>query len=177
MTFQEDLKFSTSKTVEGALDKIYRSYFKNIDTIEKIERVTNMNRQRAGVDTVLTLSSGEQIVVQEKWRRNRKFEGDFLIEYCSVWKKDDCQKYGWIYTIDSDYIFTVYEASKLVKIYPVVQLKLAWENNCVEWIKKYGKETYKNVGYITKFVVVPTDELEREIAKVMKFEYQQKLDI
>jgi hypothetical protein len=182
LTFNDDLKFSQSK--EGSLDRIYSLYFENTNSINKIDRISDMNRQRHGIDTEIILASGEKVVIQEKWRR-RKFEGDFLIECCSVWRYPSCRNPGWIYTVDADYIFTVYEQSGIVKIYPVVQLKLAWSNNKDKWLKddRYKKIYVENKqrnfkdDYDTLSVVIPCEELEREITKVMKFEYQQKLDI
>ena len=166
--FHKQLEVSISN--EKILDPIYNTYFQNISGISKIERVTSMPRQRAGVDTIVTLNSGEHIVIQEKIR-DRKFTGDFLIEYCSVYKNGMCDKHGWIYTIDSDYLFTVYKPSNIVIIYPVVQLKLAWKNNKERWIQKCNRfsETCSWHGkYKTYFSIVPTDDLEFEIKKVMK---------
>jgi len=173
-SFNEKLQFSLSKHVEGALDRIYQNYFFNVSDITRIERINNMNRQRAGIDTIVTLSSGEEIKTQEKWRK-RKFTNDFLIEYCSVYQDHKCKKPGWIYTCDADYIFAVYEFSDLVKIYPVVQLKLAWTNNFETWIQKYRIPPAPNWEYDTLNVAVPCEILENEIRRVMRFDFQQRL--
>ena len=170
--FKEMLDFSKSK--EGKLNKIYAKYFQKISEINYIERTDDMEKQRRGIDTYVTLVSGEIIRVQEKWR-TREFTDDFLIEYCSQYKYNSCWKKGWIYTIDADYLFVVYAPSDLVKIYPVVQLKIAWSNNKDEWIKKYNLRPAKNWGYVTLNVAVPCGELEQAITEVMKFEYQQKI--
>lgn len=171
-SFNEQLAFSKSK--EGSLDSIYRTYFQNVSGVSRIERIDEMTRQRAGIDTIVTLNSGETIKTQEKWR-TREFTGDFLIEYCSVSRNGNCEKPGWIYSIDSDYIFAVYAPSQLVKIYPVVQLKIAWSNNKDCWISTHRIIRAQNPNYITLSVAVPTDTLEHEITKVMQFEYQQKI--
>ena len=178
--FDEQLK--KSKEYEGSMNTIYRNYFQNVAGIKQIERVDDMCRQRGGVDALITLDSGEHIVAQEK-RRYIEFKGDFLIEYCSVWRDGDCKSPGWIYTIDADYIFTVYEKSSLVKIYPVVQLKIAWDTNCHKWtdprVYLNGRsETYPRRGlrgYETLWCAVPCAELEQEILKTMRFDFQQKI--
>jgi hypothetical protein len=182
MTFDEDLEFSKSK--EGALDRIYKSYFKTVGSVEKINRIGEMTRQRSGVDTELTLESGEKIVIQEKYRR-RNYADDFLIEFCSVCRSSKCKRdhcstcqgRGWIYTIDADYIFCVY-LNDVIKIYPVVQLKLAWYANHAEWMKNYTHMATTSNGwtkYGTLFSTVPVAELEREILRATHFEYQQQL--
>ncbi len=168
-SFTENLYLS--KTKEGALDEIYRSYFKNVDKITRIER---MDRQHAGVDTEIVFESGERVVVQEKWR-TREFTNDFLIEYISVEQGGECKKPGWIYTIDADYIFTVYAPSQLVKIYPVVQLKLVWSANKDEWIQRFRLSPARNWGYRTHNVAIPCELLERKILDQMTFSYQREL--
>lgn len=165
---------------EGSLDNIYRNYFQNITGVNRIERIGDMEKQRIGLDTYVTLKSGESIRVQEKWR-NRRFTNDFLVEYCSVFKDGFCQAPGWIYSCDADYIFAVYAFSDLVKIYPVVQLKIAWVNNQEEWIKDFRlppartKDRSGNIKYQTLNAAVPCPVLEKEIMRVMRFDYQQVL--
>lgn len=165
----EQLQFSWSK--EGKLDRIYQSYFKNVATIKRINR---MDRQRAGVDTEITLQSGEKYIIQEKWR-TREFTGDFLIEYISVEKRGECIKRGWIYDIDADYLFVVYAPSQLVKIYPVAQLKLVWSENKTAWIRDYRVPPARNEGYNTHNIAVPCDILEKKLIDQMTFKYQQSL--
>lgn len=184
-SFHEKLQGSFEK--EGAFDRIYWTYFKNVADIERIDRFTEMDKQRIGLDTNIVLQSGERIRAQEKWRE-RRFTGDFLIEYCSVWKDGECKSPGWIYSCDADYIFCAYELSDLVKIYPVVQLKIAWANNKTEWqtnaanrkskFKRIVSETerYGVPQYQTFSIAVPCDILEEEIRKTMRFDFQRKLN-
>lgn len=167
--FSEQLEFAKGK--EGCLDKIYAKILK---TVVKIETISDPTRQHNGIDRQITLQSGECITTQEKWRK-REFTGDFLIEYCSKYRNDECKKKGWIYYIDADYIFTVYEKSQKVLIYPVVQLKLAWDENEKLWIQKYKKIVSHNYNYDTISVAVPCDIVEEAIQKKMHFEYQQTL--
>lgn len=168
----EDLKFAQSK--EGVFDMVYKNYFKNVKEIKRIER---MNRQRAGVDTEVTLESGETIVIQEKWAR-QEFKGKFLLEYISVEQKGKCIKKGWIFTIDADYLFMVYEKSDLIKIYPVAQLKLAWSKYKEVWYNKYKYDTFsiKNATYNTHVILIPADVLEAAINEMMTFTYQRGLN-
>jgi hypothetical protein len=168
-SFTEKLYFSKSK--EGALDDIYKSYFKNVVDIQRIER---MDRQHAGIDTEILLESGERIIVQEKWR-TREFTNDFLIEYISVERNGECISPGWIYTIDAQYIFAVYAPSNLVKIYPAAQLKLVWQANEEEWINKYRLPPARNNGYNTHNVAVPCDILETKLIEQMTFTFQRQL--
>jgi hypothetical protein len=170
--FTESLALSKSK--EGALDRIYWNYFQNVTGVSRIDRTDDMELQRAGIDTFVTLESGEIIRTQEKWRF-RPYTNDILIEYCSVWRDGECISPGWIYTCDADYIFMVYQPSDLVKIYPVVQLKIAWNVNRNRWIRDHFNINARNLDYVTKSVAVPTDILEDEIRKTMRFDYQRKL--
>lgn len=166
----DDLIFAKGK--EGVFDHIYHTYFKNVKDIRRINR---MDRQRAGIDTEVTLESGETIIIQEKWRR-RKFSNDFLIEMCSVEQQGSCIKQGWIFTIDADYIFVVYEKSDLIKIYPVAQLKLAWSKYKVEWYRAYETRKVKNTTYNTIILIVPVDVLEAAINEMMTFTYQRDIN-
>ncbi|MFA4974889.1 MAG: hypothetical protein WC683_19985 [bacterium] len=168
-SFNEQLAFSQSK--EGAIDDIYKNYFKNV---VKITRLPFGQRQRVGIDTVVQLASGEEIRTQEKWR-TRPFSGDFLIETCSVWKNGECVKPGWIYTIDAEYIFAVYAPSQLVKIYPVTQLKLAWDSNKDDWMRSYHIPPARNRGYETHNIAVPCAVLESALLSTMSFSYQRQL--
>ena len=163
-SFEMQLQYSHDK--EGSFDHIYKEYFQNVAEITRIARVTDMDKQRHGIDTIITLDSGEHIGVQEKWRQ-RNFRGDFLIEYCSVQTGNTCDTPGWIYTIDSDYIFVAY-ADGVVKIYPVALLKIAWANNKIKWIPRYFIQPAQNYGYMTLNVAVPTKILEPEIIKAMQ---------
>jgi hypothetical protein len=180
--FQMDLDFSIQK--EALMDPIYKSYFQNV-TIDRIDRYGSedefdLKKQHAGIDTNVVLSSGERIRVQEKWSRH-PFKGLFLIEYLHVYVNSDKMKKGWIYTTDADYIFSVYSKSDLIKIYPVVQLKIAWHNNRIAWLNKYLKIEVPNpklpkpTKYITNCILVPCDVLETEIMKVQTFTYQTLL--
>ncbi len=171
-SFNECLALSRSK--EGALDRIYQNYFQNVSRVSRIERTDDMSLQRKGIDTFVTLNSGEVIRTQEKWRF-RPYTNDILIEYCSVWRNGECQAPGWIYTCDADYLFIVYQPSDLVKIYPVVQLKIAWNSNKEQWIRDHRNIIARNPSYVTKSVAVPTTILEDEIRKAMRFDYQRKL--
>ena len=163
-SFEMQLQYSHDK--EGSFDQIYKEYFQNVSEIKRIDRIPDMDKQRCGIDTIITLNSGECISVQEKWRK-RNFRGDFLIEYCSVQSGNVCDKPGWIYTIDSDYIFAAY-ADGIVKIYPVALLKIAWANNKIKWIPRYFIRPAQNDGYITLNVAVPIKILEPEIVKAMQ---------
>jgi len=171
-SFTEKLALAQSK--EGALDRIYHNYFQNVSGVERIQRIDDMSQQRIGIDTLITLNSGIKIRTQEKWRTIR-YRGDILLEYCSVFRNDECKSPGWVYTCDADYIFIVYEPSDLVKIYPVVQLKIAWHNNGKNWIKDYFPINARNPTYITKSVAVPTPVLEEAISKTMHYNYQRTL--
>jgi len=156
---------------EGALDAIYRDRFKNL---EMIERGIPQNRDRNGIDAIIHLESGEKIRAQEKWRK-RKFTGDFLIEWCSIYRKETCQKPGWIYKIDADYLFTVYQESDLVKVYPVLQLKQAWNDHGWDWIRRFPIPPARNRDYVTQNIAVPCEILEAAILEQMTFTCQRKL--
>jgi hypothetical protein len=166
--FETDLAFAASK--EGKMNKIYGKLFKNLDHVETI---TDKVRQHNGIDRLLVLRSGESVTIQEKWRRI-EFKHDFLIEYCSVYKDKKCVKKGWIFSIDSNYIISVYPASQIALIYPVLQLKLAWDEYGTEWIKRFGTIAAKNSGYSTLNVPVPCDVLEEAMREVMHFNYGQQ---
>jgi hypothetical protein len=178
--FLNDLNYSIDK--ESKMDSIYKSYFKSVKHIKRydMDDVDDIKKQYAGIDTQIILESGERIRVQDKWSRY-PFKGLYLIEYLHIYIHGREPKHGWIYTTDADYIFSVYGESNIVKIYPVVQLKIAWSYNMNEWLNKYLKIEVPNpkppnpTQYITHCVLVPCDVVEEEITKVQTFNYQRPL--
>jgi len=114
------------------------------------------------------------IRTQEKWRF-RPYTNDILIEYCSVWRNGECQAPGWIYTCDADYLFIVYQPSDLVKIYPVVQLKIAWNSNKEQWTPR-SSEHHRSKPHLCqpRALRYRPPILEDEIRKAMRFDYQRK---
>ena len=177
-TFNDALQYSFSKS--GKLESIIRSFFKNVD---RVVDVSDMKRQRCGVDYDVFFKSGEMCVIQVKWRK-RKFSGDFLIEFCSVSAEPypdegDCKKLGWIYTIDADYIFVIYEEDDLLKVYPVSILKLVWQENQRDWVNLYeipSARTYRNGNrYFTRNAAIPCNLLEQKMIEKFSFNYQRTL--
>ena len=166
---------AASQTKEGALDKIYKAYFKNVSGVNRIRRVDDMGQQRAGIDSIITLNSGVTLKTQEKWRF-RPFTNDFLIEYCSVYQNGECKSPGWIYSIAAAYIFTVYEPSELVKVYPVIHLKIARSNKKNKWFESFRHVKEDTATYVTKSVIVHTSTLEDKLLRTMRFDFQQELN-
>lgn len=165
--FDTNLIFSEKQ--EGKLDSAYYQYF---GTVKSIKTIQDKDRQHNGVDREVTLESGETIVVQEKWRTINP-TGDILIEYCSVYQNYECKTQGWIYDIDSDYLFYVFGPTRDTLVYPVFQLKLAWKKYGEAWKMKYPIIKAKNYGYITLNVAVPCEVLEAAILETMHFRFQQ----
>jgi hypothetical protein len=168
MTFNNDLEYSLERIED--LDRIYMEYFGV--PLEGINHITDMGLQRVGIDTILTLPTGQPIRVQEKKRRPMPYlDGrDILIEYCSREQNGKCNATGWIYTCSSDHIAVIYELNLKVFILPVAQLKKAWAIYGEQWKKEHRRIKTRaelNNGYFTLGVAVPTKILLDAIRGVM----------
>ena len=170
---QEQLAYSFSK--EGKLDYIYTKYFA-AQGIKKIIRENgNWKKQHNGIDTEIELCDGEHITIQEKWR-TREYTGDILIEYCSVCKDGVEIKAGWIDDIHATYLAVAYGPSQVMKIYPVAQLKRAWQANKEAWIKQYKLAPARNNGYVTLNVAIPEAILKEAMWQTTSMDYSIPTD-
>ena len=159
--FEKDLNYS----LDLEDDKIFNEvYYKKFPHLKRIETITDIARQRKGIDKILHLHCGKKILIDEKKRR--KDYGDILIEeYSDLDKK----KVGWIsrekYT---DYIVYFVMPSKKVYFLPFILMQLAWIENYEIWKNKYGRKIADNKTYKTSNIPVPLKVLTESLIVQMK---------
>jgi hypothetical protein len=145
MSFYKDLEYSHK---DELLNEFYRSRGFN-----KIETITNQQLQNKGIDKIIW-RDGKRYTVDEKKRRIDY--GDFLIETVKNVEKN---KLGWIHYTKSDYIIYWIESTNIV--YAIKFKKLQDKFYKFNWEKtKPVKDTYLNVIYTTRNIVVKWEDLE-----------------
>jgi len=158
--FATDLEFSLDSRSDIALNNLYYEAFPHL---EKIRIVEDLTMQKRGIDKILILKSGKEILIDEKKRR--KNYPDILIEEYSDF---DRRKVGWMgrgkYT---DYI--VYVVMPTMKVYflPFLLLQKAWLKHYEEWLAEYGRKFAENKNYTTSNIPIPTEVLLDSIRSEM----------
>ena len=146
--------------------EIYRKGFSDMVKFETNRKNTDL--QRKGVDRTIFLSTGKQILVDEK-ARERPYQGDILLEYIS---NDVTRSPGWVCKpLLCDYIAVAYVPSGHAFLLPVIQLQEAWKIHGAKWIDAYHINPAKNKRYKTWNVAVPTDELFRAIGSRLRIDF------
>jgi len=161
--FATDLQFSLDSRDDKSLNELYHKAFPHL---KKIIIVDDLKMQKRGIDKILIMASGKEILVDEKKRR--KDYGDILLEEYSNFEK---KEWGWLnrskYT---DYIVYVIVPSKKVYFLPFLLLQKAWLKNYPDWLKAYGQEFAKNQFYTTSNIPIPTTVLLESIKTEMCYE-------
>jgi hypothetical protein len=155
--FPQDLAYSLEQEKEPWWEHVYRQAFPGFTGIE---HVTDLDRQRAGIDVILTWESGRLCRIDEKVRRGAW--DDILLEVWSVWygQRDPRNKYGWAWKDqDTDFIAYAFPATRTAHILPFPELWAALRANCQEWYQRYEEVTAQNKGYTTRSLAIPTPTL------------------
>jgi len=187
--FRTDLEYSKQDT--EYIDAAYRMRYSSIGGgVLEIKRASDMNTERKGIDTIITLKNGRRILVQEKRRRaNPRINGsDILIEMCSVCKnytgkyersiewfesQDRCFARGWINHLQSDVISFAFDSVKKAYVYDVISFQLAWERNKHTWVRDTKNKIIiaYNIDYVTMSIAIPRLELEDAMNAVRSCSY------
>lgn len=149
--FHRDLEYSLELNENNAFDNFYKQSF---PALVRIENVTDIELQKKGIDKILHLSNGKQLLVDEKKRR--KDYGDILLEEYTDFDK---KKVGWLGRHKhTDYIVYAVFPSK-VYLLPFVLLQRAWLHNYHTWLDEYGRKFAQNKYYRTSNIPIPKDTL------------------
>jgi len=165
--FRKDLEWSESMSEQPWWEKVYRQAWVDFDTMTTIRE--DGWAQRAGIDRIVTLSSGKVIKIDEKARRIDY--GDILLEHQSS-KEHGTQ--GWVNKpLDADYIAYAIVPTAKCYLLPVHELQRAWRRFEETWRWDYGDKDAPNPGYTTVSTPVPTNVLRAALTTVMVFEWDQ----
>ena len=172
--FKERLALANANTRLEQLQVFYRSVFPGVESVTKI---ADVEKQRQGIDTVVTLCNGKKIYFDEKYREEDY--GDILLEEYSVWRgypfignrefgpRDSVPPMlaqhlvpGWLVGEKmTDYIIYIVGPSGVVYLLPFLLLQRAWRLNYFNWLAKYGRVASRNKGYHTTNIPVPVSVL------------------
>jgi hypothetical protein len=161
--FKRDLSYSLEQREEKFWKAVYYKAFPNLTDMRICH---DLDRQRKGVDRLVTLSSGDIIAIDEKKRR--KQYTDILLEYISV---DRNNAPGWIEKdLAIDFLAYAFMPSKQVYLFSWPLLKRVWNHYGDRWIN-YARDKQdgfsiivaRNKSYNTYSVAVPRNILMKSI--------------
>jgi len=161
--FKTDLEYSLEVRESEFIDLFYMRVFPLLD---RIEVVTDLDRQKLGIDKVLWFANGDKVTIDEK--RRRTDWGDVLLE---LWSNYERRTWGWLFTMHSDYIVYIVVPSKTVLLLPVLLLRCAWKCNGKRWRKIYPIKDAYNPGYKTRNIFIPTQILLDAISKQLVLDF------
>lgn len=151
--FQERLAYSNAQADAPWWEGVYRAAFPGLASMVSVRQ--DGWAQRAGIDRVLTLSSGKIIKIDEKVR-SRDFP-DFALER---WSDEAKKKPGWIQkSLDCDFIAYAFVESGMCYLLPTLLLQRAWREFGKDWIAQYPEVRARNPSYVTVCVAVPREVL------------------
>ena len=163
--FKESLERSRSYSQEPFWEEVYRKAFIDVGSIVEIPK--DGWAQRAGIDRIITLTTGRIIKVDEKVRE--KDWNDILLER---WSDEEKKIPGWIQKpLDCDFIAYAFAPSKTCYLFPTLTLQQAWALNGREWVKNYKEIRANNGSYTTVSCAVPTNILFNALTNAMRVQW------
>lgn len=155
--FKERLDFSLQTSHEPFWNAIYKKAF---PTMVDLKLVDNMEQQLMGIDRIVFLKNGKNILIDEKKREN--VWKDILLEYVS---NDITGTPGWIEKeLAIDYVAYAFMPIQTVYFFQWDFLKRSWLHYKSTWLKNYKIVKAKNGNYTTYSVAIPIDILTKSIS-------------
>lgn len=125
--FAHSLALSQDSSRRPFWEQVYRDCFPGFLSMTTIE--PDGIAQRAGIDRIVTLSTGKHIYIDEKYR-NQPHE-DICLE---VWSDVERGVHGWLQKeVWSDFVAYAIPAFKRCYLLPTLQLQAAWRRRESEW--------------------------------------------
>jgi hypothetical protein len=151
--FAKDLRDSHHNSLLPFWEKVYRRCFRQFASMTLLP--ADGLAQRAGIDRVVTLTTGKHIFIDEKFRTENW--GDVLLE---IFSDKERRTPGWV-TKDlwSDYIAYAIMPRCHCILLPVIQLQGAWKKHEHDWRARYKTKDSQNSGYVTHNIAIPHDIL------------------
>ena len=154
--FYDQLNYSLDAREEVFWDSVYHKAF---PTMISSNIVTDLEKQKLGIDRVIKLHNGKDIYIDEK-KREQVYD-DILLEYLSV---DTKGSPGWMeQNLAIDYIAYAFMPIQTVYLFQWDLLKRAWEFYKEDWKKEYKIVYARNNTYKTYSVAVPIKTLLKSI--------------
>ncbi len=173
--FSNDLSFSHKIARLPFWEEVYKTAFPTMTGMQLI--IEDGPAQRAGIDRILILESGEVVLIDEKVRKD-KYD-DFFLEYFSDAR---AQAPGWIMkNLSCDFIAYTFLPTMECYLLPFLELQEAWLAKRDEWFGRYGYKPAKNFtcdnrAYETHGVPVPIVELMPFLPHAMHITWSENHD-
>lgn len=173
--FRQSLEKSHTLSLEADWVSFYKRIWPDAGPIVRVDKACTM--QTRGIDRMIWLSSGKQILVDEKCRATDY--GDILLEISSVMKKNICGEYveekvGWALDDNKHCDFIAYAIPSAKKCYmlPFQLTKEAVRHNLNRWASGLccgvtWPIDARNNGYFTRSVGVTWGLLSAAIQEQM----------
>lgn len=171
--FHERLEFSARLSDEPSWVAFYQSIWTDMVSATRLDRQSEW--QRDGIDRVVFLANGRQMLIDEKKREAVDKSGqpylDVLLEEWSVFygELDPRNRIGW--SLDAkkrcDFVAYAIPLARLCYLLPFELLRLAFREHRSEWVRLYGARDAKNRDYVTRNVPVPWKVLKEAINRQM----------
>jgi hypothetical protein len=163
--FQKSLELSRSYSKAPWWEEVYRRAFPSLACSADVR--ADGWAQRAGIDRVLTLSTGRTITIDEKVRE--KDWPDVLLER---WSDEAREIPGWVQKpLACEFIAYAFVPSRVCYLFPTLTLQEAWRRMGRDWIRRFPEVRAENARYVTVSVAVPTDELLNALSDAMRVEW------
>ena len=172
--FHERLEFSARLSDELSWNAFYQGLWPDMVAATRLDR--NSEWQRDGIDRVIFLANGRQLLVDEKKReatdkKTGKPYLDVLLEEWSVFHGEGSHrnKIGWSLDRKKRCDFIAYSIPLAERCYmlPFELLRLAFETRRSDWAREYGFRHSQNQGYVTRNIPVPWKEVQIAILREM----------
>lgn len=168
--FQKSLKRSQQMAGAPWWFEVYREAFPNLESAVNVRE--DGWAQRAGIDRVLTLSSGKTLTVDEKVRE--RDWPDIALEY---WSDFERRTPGWIAKeLATDYLAYAFIPSRVCYLFPFQTLRAAWRENHADWVRCHKRIEADNGNYTTMSVAVPIPELMKALTDAMRVTWSASVE-
>lgn len=181
--FAERLEYSQRLSNEPEWIAFYQRLWPEALSIVRLD--ADSKWQRAGVDRMIILPNGKEVLIDEK-NREKDFS-DILLEEWSVFFGDAHpeNKLGWTLDPSKHIEYVAYAIHPLQRCYllPFELLRLAFKHYLPAWKqRKTGKLNWypkdaKNNGYVTRNCAVPWTILKDALAEQMLRRIGQRLEL
>jgi len=159
--FRKELAFSMNPNYLQLIEDFYRNFFSPLGHVE-IKRVTEIDEQRRGYDTLVIIDGGEQYIKCEQ-KVDRHDSKNIVLE---LWS-DAYNKPGWLATARCDWLAYTYINSGVTQMIPFPALKRAFAENEPQWRDTYRIIRIENKGWDTEIMLVPLGDLWAAIQDVL----------
>jgi hypothetical protein len=172
--FHERLEFSARLSDETSWVGFYQGLWPDMVSSSRLDRDSEW--QRDGIDRIVFLKNGRQLLIDEKKRQKTDQHGrpflDVLLEEWSVFHRDGDQRnrIGWALDRRKRCDFVAYAIPLAHRCYllPFELSRLAFEVHRSDWGRRFGTREAKNDGYVTRNVPVPWGTLHAAIVEQMQ---------